>query len=252
MLSPRSTKATPVVRVFREGIQRRIDLDSCNLFSVLRRTACDGIGEVRNLPQPPPVRPTTPGASKIQPPDEALVAGMAVGDEESAVTFVRRYQRRVFGLAVGMVSDHAMAEDIAQEALIRAWRHAPVFDARRGQASNWVLTITRNLAIDAIRQRRAVATDPDDLVALGLAAGGRSTEDLGVGGQLAPDLLAAIELLPVEQRRAIILAALYGRTAEEVSVSENIPLGTAKTRIRAGLQKLRATLTEAAGPGGQP
>jgi RNA polymerase sigma-70 factor (ECF subfamily) len=151
-----------------------------------------------------------------------------------------------------MVSDPGVAEDIAQEALLRAWRHAPVFDARKGTVATWVLTITRNLAIDAIRQRRAFATDPDELVALGMAGGGRSTEDLAVARHLAPELTAALRRLPAEQRRATVLAALYGRTAEEISVSEQIPLGTAKTRIRTGLQKLRSALSDATGYDGQP
>ncbi len=63
--------------------------------------------------------------------DEALLAGMAVGDQSAAVTFTRRYQRRVFGLAYSMTSDAGLAEDVAQEAMVRVWRHAPVFDPRR-------------------------------------------------------------------------------------------------------------------------
>lgn len=190
---------------------------------------------------------TDHGQSVGSPSDEALMAGMAIGDEHAAVTFVRRYQKRVFGLAIGLLDDAGVAEDVAQEALLRAWRHAPVFDARRGTVTAWVLTITRNLAIDAIRQRRAYPTDPDDLVALGLASGGRPVEDLAVAGQLSPDLRAALAALPAEQRRATLLAVLYGRTAEEISTSESIPLGTAKTRIRAGLQKLRTALDGATG-----
>jgi RNA polymerase sigma-70 factor (ECF subfamily) len=170
---------------------------------------------------------------------------MAAGDEQSAVTFVRRYQRRVFGLAVGMLGDPGVAEDVAQEALLRAWRHAPVFDARRGSVTSWILTITRNLAIDAIRRRRAVPTDPEVLVSLGLADTSDSAEDVATAGHLGPELRAALGGLPVEQRRATVLAALYGRTAEEISSSESIPLGTAKTRIRAGLSKLRAALRDA-------
>ncbi len=175
------------------------------------------------------------------------MAGMAIGDEHAAITFVRRYQKRVFGLAVRLLDDAGVAEDVAQEALLRAWRHAPVFDARRGTVTSWVLTITRNLAIDAIRQRRALPTDPDELVALGLVGGGQPVEELAMASQLSPHLRVALHQLPVEQRRATLLAALYGRTAEEISASESIPLGTAKTRIRAGLQKLRAALDDAKG-----
>ena len=186
-------------------------------------------------------------AKSESPSDEALIAGMSVGDEHAAVTFVRRYQRRVFGLAVGMLGDTGIAEEVAQETLLRAWRHAPVFDARRGSVTTWVLTITRNLAIDAIRQHRAIPTDPDEVVALANPISVRSAEDLAMGRPLGPELRAALLALPVEQRRALLLAALYGRTAEEISSSESIPLGTAKTRIRAGLRKLRAELNDVEG-----
>ncbi len=92
--------------------------------------------------------------------DESLLTGMAHGDERAGLAFVRRYQGRVFGLALGMVADAALAEDIAQETLLRARRHAPVHDSRRGAVSTWVLTIARNLTIDALLLRRAVPTDP--------------------------------------------------------------------------------------------
>ncbi len=109
--------------------------------------------------------------------DEALLAGMAVGDQSAAVTFVRRYQRRVFGLAYSMTSDAGVAEDVAQEAMVRVWRHAPVFDPRRGSVTSWVLTITRNLAIDALRLRRAVPTDPDDFAAAAMLSNEHNPED---------------------------------------------------------------------------
>ena len=98
--------------------------------------------------------------------DEALLAGMAVADETAAVTFVRRYQRRVYGLAVSMLGDPQAAEDVAQEAFIRVWRHAQVFDPRRGSAATWVLSITRNLAIDALRVRRSTPMDPARFLSL--------------------------------------------------------------------------------------
>ena len=105
--------------------------------------------------------------------DDALLAGMAVGDERAGVAFVRRYQRRVYGLAVSMVGDPVLAQDIAQEAFLRAWRHAQVFDRRRASVSTWMLTITRNLAVDALRLRRPVVTDPTDIMWANLVSGAR-------------------------------------------------------------------------------
>ena len=160
--------------------------------------------------------------------DEALLAGMAVRDQAAAVTFTRRYQRRVFGLAFSMTSDAGVAEDVAQEAMIRVWRHAPVFDPRRGSVTSWVLTITRNLAIDALRLRRAVPTDPDDFAATALASSEHNPEDAVRRGDVR-QTVRAVSGFADEQRRAVVLAAVYGRTALEISESEGIPLGTAKT-----------------------
>jgi RNA polymerase sigma-70 factor (ECF subfamily) len=174
--------------------------------------------------------------------DDGLLAGMALGDQAAAVAFVRRYQRRVFGLAYSMTGDAGVAEDVAQEAMIRVWKHAPVFDPRRGSVASWVLTITRNLTIDALRLRRAVPTDPDDFAAAALQSNEHNPEDAVQRGDVRHMVRDALGILPPEQRRAVVLAAVYGRTALEISESEGIPLGTAKTRIRTALIRLRAAI----------
>jgi RNA polymerase sigma factor (sigma-70 family) len=174
--------------------------------------------------------------------DEDLLAGMAVGDQDATVAFVRRYQRRVYGLAHAMTGDTGVAEDVAQEALIRVWRHAPVFDPRRGSVTSWVLTITRNLTIDALRLRRAVPTDPDDFAATALVSLEHNPEDAVQRGDVRHQVRDALSVLPNEQRRAVVLASVYGRTALEISEIEDIPLGTAKTRIRTGLLRLRSAV----------
>jgi RNA polymerase sigma factor (sigma-70 family) len=178
--------------------------------------------------------------------DEALLAGVAHGDDEAVVAFVRRYQKRVFGLAYSILGDVGASEEVAQEALIRVWRHAPVFDARRGSVATWVLTITRNLSIDALRLRRAVPTDPAEFVAQGLVGNEGLPEESALRGDSSPALRTALASLPPEQQRALVLSAVYGRTAAEISESESIPLGTAKTRIRSGMSKLRAAMTQPA------
>jgi RNA polymerase sigma factor (sigma-70 family) len=171
--------------------------------------------------------------------DEVLLTGMAVGDDRAILAFVRRYQHRLFGLAMGIVGDARLAEDVAQEAFIRIFRHASVFDARRGSVATWTLTITRNLAIDALRLRGGIPTDPDDQVFLKLTSTGRQPEDITVAGDTLDHVRVALRSLPVEQRRAVLLAAMYGRTAQEIAVAESVPLGTAKSRIRLGMDKLR-------------
>ncbi|HEV3266773.1 MAG TPA: sigma-70 family RNA polymerase sigma factor [Acidimicrobiales bacterium] len=174
--------------------------------------------------------------------DEALLSGMAVGDDRSGLTFVRRYQRRLFGLAVGIVGDVGEAEDVTQEAFIRIFRHAQVFDARRGAVSTWALTITRNLAIDSIRVRRGVPTDPEDRVFVELMSPARLPDAAALASENVANVRTALAELPVDQRRAVLLAALYGRTAAQIAEGEGIPLGTAKSRIRLGMARLRTTV----------
>jgi RNA polymerase sigma factor (sigma-70 family) len=186
--------------------------------------------------------------------DDALLAGMAVGDERAGVAFVRRYQRRVYGLAVSMVGDPVLAQDIAQEAFLRAWRHAQVFDRRRASVGTWMLTITRNLAVDALRLRRPVVTDPADVMWTNLVSATAAPEDQAESRDVRARMSEALATLPPEQSRALVLAAVYGYTAAEVSEAESIPLGTAKTRIRRGLLKLRAVASthDLAGGGATP
>jgi RNA polymerase sigma-70 factor (ECF subfamily) len=179
--------------------------------------------------------------------DEALLSGVAVGDDRAVLAFVRRYQRRLFGLALGIVGDPGMAEDVAQEAFIRILRHAAVYDVRRGSVATWTLTITRNLAIDAVRVRRPIPTSPEDRTFLSLVSNDRSPDDAASVSESMTQARFALAALPNDQRRAIVLAVMYGRTASEVASLEAIPLGTAKSRIRLGLAKLRevAAITEA-------
>ncbi len=174
--------------------------------------------------------------------DEALLGAMAVGDETAAVMFVRRYQRRVYGLAVATLGDSQSAEDVAQEAFLRIWRNAQIFDARKGSVSTWVLTITRNLVVDALRVRRMTPVDPSQLCEVGTGFLLGIDEDPPGGSDVTPEVRKALADLPAEQRRALVMAAIYGFTAAEISAYEGIPLGTAKTRIRSGLAKLRGAI----------
>lgn len=174
--------------------------------------------------------------------DEALVAGMAAGDEQAGAVFVRRHQRRVYGIALAITANHATAEDVAQEAFLRTWRHAAVFDPRRAPATSWLSTITRNLAIDALRLQRAVPIDPDNAVWLELGSDESAPEAMAMWGNAVDRVRMALRSVPVEQRRAVVRAAFYGQSASEIALAEGIALGTAKSRVRLGLAKVREQL----------
>lgn len=178
--------------------------------------------------------------------DESLLAGMSAGDHNATRTFIGRYERRVYGLALRMLHDPALAEDVAQETFLRAWRRGHTHDPRRGSVATWLLSITRNLAIDMLRVRRPDPIDPADL-----ARFPRASSDVGPGQAAirADDqhrVRIALNRLPIEQRRALILSVFEGSTARDISLLEQIPLGTAKTRIRAGLIKMSALLADQA------
>ncbi len=198
-------------------------------------------GAARPGPSPTTMFRRRPGLDDLS--DEALLAGLALGEPSVEAAFVARFQARVYGLALSVTGDRSLAEDVAQEALLRAWRHAAIFDARRGTVAAWLLTITRNLAIDALRLRRAVPTDPAAHLIATLADETAGPAEAAVAADSAQNLRRALADLPAEQRRALVLASFYGQTADEIANSEHIPLGTAKTRIRAGMTKLRSALT---------
>jgi len=174
--------------------------------------------------------------------DDALLAGLATGDRDAAQAFVERFRRRVFGLALTILHDERAAEDVAQDAFLRAWRHGGSYDARRGSVLAWLLTITRNLAVDTLRARRPVFVDPHLLA--DLVATDRGPEDRAVGSSEVARVLASIRELPVEQQRALLLASFYGQTAKEIAKIEGIPLGTAKTRIRTAMHRVRDALLQ--------
>jgi len=190
---------------------------------------------------------TSPRAERVStadvadPSDASLLVAVALGDDEACRRFVDRHAPAVFGLALGMCRDRALAEDVTQSAFERAWRHAGSYEPGRASARTWLLTITRRLALDELRRRRPQPVDPDDLARL-VAPGRADTEHAALRDAERSTVVQALEELPEPQRRAVVLAALGGRTAAEVAADEGIPLGTAKTRIRLGLRRLRTRL----------
>jgi RNA polymerase sigma factor (sigma-70 family) len=173
--------------------------------------------------------------------EEALLAAVCGGDEEAAVALVRRFQHRVYGVALAVLGDAHLAEDVAQQTFERAWRLGATFDPSRGGLGSWMCSIARNLAIDVARARRHVPVDPAQLLLQVNASA--DPEALAMAGEDADRLRGALASLPPEQSRALVLAGIAGWSGAEIAAAEGIPLGTAKTRIRTAMRSLRARLS---------
>jgi len=183
--------------------------------------------------------------------DLTLVAAMARGEEQAASVLYDRHSAVMYGLALRVVGEGADAQEVVLDAFSQAWRDASRYDTSRGSVVGWFTTITRTRALDLIRARgrRArindrVTTQLDEPAAMG--EGFRSPDSLVDDADRAAAVTSALGELPEAQRRAIELAFFEGLTHHEVAERLREPLGTVKTRIRLGMQKLRDMLARIA------
>jgi RNA polymerase sigma factor (sigma-70 family) len=173
--------------------------------------------------------------------DELLLEGFCAGDEECAERFVQHFWRRLCWIAFGIVGDSGSAEDVAQVALERAWRHGGMFDPGRGSLDAWMTTIARNTALDWVRMKRAIPIDPTEICASPASGSCDLDNWSGIEDSRAEIRSALTNLSPVLVR-SVVLAGAFDMTAAEVAAHEHIPLGTAKSRIRAAKHRLRRQL----------
>jgi RNA polymerase sigma-70 factor (ECF subfamily) len=169
--------------------------------------------------------------------DESLLVGFGAGDPVTSLAFVQRFQAAMFGLAVAVVGDAGLAEDVTQQAFERVWRQVESYDPCRAPVRGWLMTIVRNLAVDTVRVRRPYPLDSDDLQRL-VAAMTDTRQGHALDSELSAQLREGLADLPPEQARVAVLSAVHGFSAAQLADLENIPLGTAKSRIRAALRKL--------------
>jgi RNA polymerase sigma-70 factor, ECF subfamily len=171
---------------------------------------------------------------------ETLVRRMAAGDREAFGAFYDRYAPLVYPLIMRIVRDRTDAADVLQDVFWEAWQGARAYDPARGTPEAWMITRARTRAIDrvrALRRRGETFVPPIDegLAAAPPEGGGDAAEraeDRGV-------IRTALEALPAAQREAIELAYYAGLTQTEIAQRLKQPLGTVKTRIRLGLERLR-------------
>lgn len=183
----------------------------------------------------------TEDSGSADPADEALLRA-AGGDTRAFAEFYDMMSARVFGLILRVVVDASQSEEVLQEVFLEAWQSATSFDADRGRARSWLLTIAHRRAVD--RVRAAQASKRRDLAAGAreLASPAQGIEDeveLLVDGSRA---VSCLNELPEPQRRALVLAYFGGYSQREISVLLDTPLGTIKTRIRDGLTRLKREL----------
>jgi RNA polymerase sigma-70 factor (ECF subfamily) len=202
--------------------------------------------------------------SDAAPADATLVVRMAAGDVDALGAFYDRHGAAAYALARALVRVDADAEDVVAQTFAQLWRDAARYDATRGSVAAWVTTLTRSRALDLLRARRRRSSAEEraaaeSAVLAGAVApvgpsGGGPGAAIPLGGSAeAPDaalergetaraVRASLVALPEPQRRAVVLAFFGGLSHPDVAAALGIPLGTAKTRIRAGLHRLRETL----------
>lgn len=180
------------------------------------------------------------------PSDEDLVHRIAQRDEAALAGFYSRHRPLAFALAQRVVGDPAMAEDVLQDAFLSVWRKAHTYSPQRGSARTWLASIVRNRAIDIVRARRERAVADDEALLLGIRDPGPAVVDQVVASIDGETTRSALSTLPTEQREAVSLAFLGGLSHSEIAQRTGLPLGTVKSRVRLGIQRMRQSMVAAA------
>lgn len=173
---------------------------------------------------------------------ERLLTQSATGDETSFAKLYDAVSSRLYGLVRRVVRDPAQSEEVAQEVFLDIWRHSARFDPSRGSALSWMMTIAHRKAVDRVRSAESSRHRDDSYGTSNQDVDHDSTAEAVVERLDAERVHQALATLTAPQRRALELAYLGGYTHTEVATMLDIPLGTAKTRIRDGLIRLRDTL----------
>lgn len=183
--------------------------------------------------------------------DEALMLAVTARDDTAFAALYDRYVDLVYSAAVRVLGDAQLAEDATQDVFVRLWRRPETFVAERGRFLSWLMSVARNRAVDELRargrRRKREGIALADTEEAHINDTPRTDEDPLRAAQLHEEQRAvrrALCELPAEQKLALELAYFGGLTQQEISVTLHEPLGTVKTRIRLGMQKLRRSLEE--------
>jgi len=179
--------------------------------------------------------------------DKALIRFIAQNQAKALGELYDRYSRLVYSLAFNMVSNTAFAEEITQEVFIQIWEKADTYRPEKAKVSTWLTSITRYKSIDLLRKQdvrpEGHSIGWSDVVPSAVPrVDGRNPEEVTEHTFEAQRVIQALKKLPAEQKQVLTLAYFQGFTHREISDYLETPLGTVKTRIRLGMQKLRRYL----------
>ncbi len=195
-----------------------------------------------------PARPPEHGAR-----DADLLRRIAAGERDAVDDLYERFRRPAFSLARRILGDDTLAEDVLQDVFLSVWRDPSAFDGERGSFSSWLMAMVHHKAVDAVRreesQRRRQTIAGDDLV-LQAPTATRDVAEEAESRVVAAQVRSALGELPDAQREALTLAYYGGYTQREVAALTGAPLGTVKTRMLAGMRRLRQGLVGGPGAGG--
>ncbi len=177
--------------------------------------------------------------------DKALVGLIQNADTQAFHAFYDRYVNLIYSIAYGILESRALAEDITQEVFLRVWRKIERYDPTRASLSTWLGVITRNLSIDLARkQSRASQKMSWADVLDGHNSEQTTPEELTELNLTRNRVREALSMLPEEQREALAMAYFREMSHSEIAAESGEPLGTIKTRVRLGMQKLRGLLID--------
>lgn len=171
--------------------------------------------------------------------DEALLARVAKGDREAFACIFAAYAGKVKGYLLRLGAPAAIAEDLAQDAMVAIWRRAASFDVAKAKASTWIFVIARNAWIDKLRRERTELAYRSVMI-VSEESGEEAPDEASVRGQTEEQVAAAMQSLSEDQRQVVRLSFFEDRPHSEIAAHLQLPLGTVKSRLRLALMKLRA------------
>ena len=188
-------------------------------------------------------RPTGDAREAERARDRELMRLVVRGDQDALAELMKRWSRPVYSLALRILRNPELAEEVSQDVFLKVWKHAAIFEEQRGAFSSWVLTMTHHGSIDALRRAKArgsqVTSTLDNIVAATLPS-----PRPPVTQWQKLKLEQALDTLPPKQRQVVELAYYGGHTREEMAKILGEPVGTVKTRLRDAVQKLAAVFRD--------